>query len=191
MANCELRSMLAYNSFLDRPSLRIFEISMEFETHIGKLDYLLGVNYIFVPNRYVKAMGGLKCGRLVCTLNGKEKFQCGFMSLGNGDAYITLNKARMKKLKLQIGDQVQVFLEPDQSEYGMDMCEELQEIFRQDPDVKELFDQLKPGMQRALIYQISSAKSSEKRLERALKITERIREIPTEKITFRLLLGKS
>jgi hypothetical protein len=164
---------------------------MEFETHIGKLDYLLGVNYLFIPNHIVKSMGGLKCGRLVCTLNKKEKFQCGFMSLGNGDAYITLNKARMKKLKLQIGDQVKVFLELDQSEYGMDMCEELQEIFRQDIYSKELFDLLKPGMQRALIYYISQAKSSDKRLERAITIIDRLKKIPTEKITFKLLLGKS
>lgn len=163
---------------------------MEFETHLGKLDYLLGVTYVYVPNSVVTAMGGLKCGRLICNLNGKESFQCGFVSLGNGDAYITLNKARMKKLKLQVGDQVKVKLELDNSKYGMDMCEELEEILNQDPEAQRCFEQLKPGMQRAMIYHISQPKSSEIRLERALQMLGNLKEIPADKITFRLLLGK-
>lgn len=163
---------------------------MKFETHIAKLDYLMGVTYLYIPKEKVLEMGGLKCGRLICTVNTKESFQCGFMSLGNGDAYITINKARLKKLGLQAGDQVRVELTLDESEYGMDMCEELAELFEQEPHSKIRFDELKPGMQRSLIYYISSAKSGHKRLERAMSIIGNLNEIPNGKETFRNLLGK-
>ena len=91
-----------------QPLLFYICIVWELETHIGKLDYLMGVNYIYVPVSMVETLGGLKGGRLLCTVNGAISFQCGLMSLSEGAAYVTINKARMKQLKLQTGDQVHV-----------------------------------------------------------------------------------
>lgn len=168
-----------------------FETVTSFETHIGKLEYLLGVSYLYIPERIVKEMGGLKCGRLICTLNDKESFQCGFMSLRKGDAYITVNKARMTKLKLKIGDQVKVELEKDESEYGLDMCDEMKAYLEQDDEALERFKMLSPGMQRSLIYHISQPKSTDKRIERTMTIFGNMKEIPQGKENFRALLGKN
>jgi len=162
----------------------------ELETHIGKLDYLLGVNYIYVPESMVEILGGLKGGRLVCTLNKKVSFQCGLMSLSNGDAYITVNKTRMKQLKLQTGDQVHVQFKKDESEYGMDMCEELQELLLQDIEGKARFDALSPGMQRYIIYYVGQVKSPALRLNRSILLIGNLKELPPGKETFKAILGK-
>jgi transcription termination factor Rho len=162
----------------------------ELETHIGKLDYLLGVNYIYVPESMVEILGGLKGGRLVCTLNKKVSFQCGLMSLSNGDAYITINKTRMKQLKLQTGDQVHVQFKKDESEYGMDMCEELQELLLQDIEGKARFDALSPGMQRYIIYYVGQVKSPALRLNRSILLIGNLKELPPGKETFKAILGK-
>jgi hypothetical protein len=107
---------------------------ISFESHIGKLDYLLGVNYIFVPEKILIQCGGIKSGRWICHLQDQIKFQCGFVSLTEGNAYISINKARMKKLHLQTGDHVKVQLEKDESKYGLDMCEELTTLLQQDEE---------------------------------------------------------
>jgi len=151
-----------------QPLLFYICIVWELETHIGKLDYLMGVNYIYVPVSMVETLGGLKGGRLLCTVNGAISFQCGLMSLSEGAAYVTINKARMKQLKLQTGDQVHVLFKKDESAYGMDLCEELQELLNQDHEGKERFDKLTPGMQRYIIFYVAQVKSPALRLNRAL-----------------------
>jgi hypothetical protein len=163
---------------------------LQFETHIGKLDYLLGVNYLFIPKKYVDALGGLKCGRLVCKVNEKISFQCGIVSLSDGDAYITINKARMKSLKLEVGDSVNISLEKDNSEFGFDLCPELQSLFDQAPEIFERFKRLKPGMQRQIIHHIGSAKSSDVRTNRAVVMLGRVMNIPEGKETFKAIFGK-
>ena len=162
----------------------------ELETHIGKLDYLLGVNYIYVPESMVEALGGLKGGRLVCTLNHKISFQCGLVSLGDGAAYVTVNKSRMKQLKLQTGDQVHAQFKKDDSEYGIDMSEELQELLHQDIEGKERFDALSPGMQRYIIYYVGQVKSPALRLNRAIMLIGNLKQLSPGKETFRAMLGK-
>jgi uncharacterized protein YdeI (YjbR/CyaY-like superfamily) len=112
------------------------------------------------------------------------------MSLSNGDAYITINKTRMKQLKLQTGDQVHVLFKKDESEYGLDMCEELQELLQQDIEGKARFDALSPGMQRYIIYYVGQVKSPALRLNRAILLIGNLKELPPGKETFKAILGK-
>lgn len=164
---------------------------LRFETHIGKLDYLLGVSYLFIPKKYVDALGGIKCGRLVCKVNNKITFQCGLVSLGDGDAYITINKSRLKTLKCEVGDSVDLELKKDNSEFGFDLCPELDSLFKQAPEILERFRLLKPGMQRQIIHHIGMAKSSEIRTNRAVVMLGKVMNIPEGKETFKAIFGKT
>ncbi len=168
-----------------------FSPVFEFRTYIGKLDYLLGVNYIFISAGLLKKMGGIKSGRWICKIGNLEPFQCGLVSLADGCAYITVNKSRMSKLKLKTGDEVEVKLEKDESEYGMDMCEELKTLLEQDEDARNRFDKLKPGMQRYIIYYVSQVKNPQLRIDRALLLITNLKQSVEGKETFRALLGKS
>jgi len=164
---------------------------ISFESHIGKLDYLLGVNYIFIPSSVLNKCGGIKSGRWICHLQNQIKFQCGFVSLAEGNAYITINKTRMKKLNLQTGDHVKVQLEKDESQYGLDMCEELATLLQQDYEGLARFNKLSPGIQRYIIFHVSQVKNVNLRLDRSLLLIGNLKQIPEGKETFKAILGKA
>lgn len=128
--------------------------------------------------------------RFVIKINSSEPWQAGVVALGNGKGYITVKTAILKKNGLQIGDVVDVYLEKDESEFGMPIPEELTELLYQDPEGKERFDQLPMGKQRYIIYYINQVKSSNKRLERALMLITNLKRAPLGKEEFRFLLGK-
>lgn len=175
------------------PHLYVFLPSMPpkkiaFTARIGKLEYLLGVSILEVPADIVKKAGGPGKQRFICTVNKAETFPCGLMAYGTGMAYITFNKARMKKLKLKEGDTVDVTLVPDESEFGMPMCDELKELLEQDPEGDARFRMLTPGKQRSIIYYIGQVKSSQLRIDRALLMIGNLKKMPKDKVHMRGLL---
>lgn len=162
---------------------------VSFKSKIYKLTHLLNATYVEVPADVVKTLGTLKI-RLICTVNGSISFQCGLMALKNGSAYITLNSKRMKELGVKPNDTVSVSLTKDESKYGMDVPEELEELLKQDDEAKRRFDLLAPGMQRYIIYYVSQVKSSNLRLERSLKLMNNLKKLKEGKEDFRQILGK-
>ncbi|MCX6352068.1 MAG: YdeI/OmpD-associated family protein [Bacteroidetes bacterium] len=163
---------------------------LQFTSEIYRLEYLLNVHYIEVPKNIVDATGGIGKMRLVCEVNNTLSFKCGLVALADGKAYITLNNARCKKLGVKEGSPVEIVLIKDESEFGMDMPEELAELFNQDEEGVARFRKLTPAMQRYIIFYVSQVKSSNKRIERALLLIENLKRLPDNgKETFREMLG--
>jgi hypothetical protein len=163
---------------------------IEFKTHIGSLEQLLNVNYLLIPAAVVKKLGGMKAPRQLCTVNGQLTFQCGLMALGEGNAYITINQARMKKLKLKTGDSVTVKLEEDKSEYGMPMSEEMETVLAQDDEGLRRFRLLPPSVQRYMIHYVNTVKNPQLRIDRSLMMVNNLKQTTEGKETFRAILGK-
>lgn len=163
--------------------------SITFTSRIHQLDYLMNVRYLEVTQDIIEKLGGSLKVRLVCTVNDSVTFQCGLMALSGGNAYITLNKKYLKKLGVELGDEVYVKLVKDESKYGMEMSSELSEWLTQDPDAKKKFDELSPGKQRYIIYYVNGVKSPLKRMERTSLMMENLKRM-TGKFSFRFLLGK-
>lgn len=161
---------------------------IELTTRIYKLERLLGMHYLEIPKSVVAKLGTLKI-RLHCIVNNSITFQCGLMALGEGKAYISLNNARMKKLGVKEGDKVSVVLKEDLSKYGMDVPEELLELFKQDKVGKARFDKLKPGMQRYVIFYVAGVKNTQKKIDRAILLIENLKKLSPGKETFREMLG--
>ena len=128
--------------------------------------------------------------RFIITLNDSVRWQAGSVSLGNNEAYITVSSERLKKIKADIGDTVNVSLERDFSEYGFDVPIEFEEVLRQDTLGKQRFDSLSLGKRRATIYLILQLKSSDKRIEKSIAILENLKRAPIGKETMRHILGK-
>jgi hypothetical protein len=162
---------------------------LTFKTHIDKLSYLKTF-YLEVPADIVNAIGGIGKQRLICEVNSQVKFQCGLMALSEGKAYISINSKRMKELGVEQGDDVTVILTADESEYGVDVPEELQELFKQDPEGKERFDKLKPGMQRYILNYVNTVKSLNLRAERAFLLISNLKKQAPGKESFKAILGK-
>jgi len=162
---------------------------IKFSTHIDKLNYL-NTSYLEVPADIVKKIGGIGKQRLICEVNKKISFQCGLMSLSEGRAYISINTKRMKELGVERDDTVNVILTEDLSEYGVDVPEELTELFKQDPEGKHRFDQLKPGMQRYILNYVNTVKSVQLRIDRAFLLISNLKKQPLGKESFKEMLGK-
>lgn len=148
----------------------------------------MGMHIIEVPANIVKKAGGAGKSRFICTVNKKVSYPCGLMALRSGLAYISINKSRMSELKLKMGDVVEVELVPDESEFGMPVPEELQELLEQDPEGDDRFRALTPGKQRNIIHYVSGVKSSQLRIDRALKLIGNLKQLPRGKENMRELL---
>jgi hypothetical protein len=113
--------------------------------------------------------------RVLCSIKGAEPFACALMPWGD-IFYIMVNKLRRVELGLNVGDSVDVVLEKDESKYGMPMCEELEEVLRQDPEGSKLFHALTAGKQRSMIYYIGKVKDIDKRIHTALVFLEHLKD---------------
>ncbi len=118
--------------------------------------------------------GGNK--RVICTIDGTERFQCAILFYSKGRPVVSVNRNIQKKLGLEIGGTAQVQLEKDTSAYGLPLPAELTEVFRQDPEGKKIFHSLTPGKQRTLLYIIGGVKDPEKRIFRSLMILRHLNE---------------
>ncbi|HQS36418.1 MAG TPA: YdeI/OmpD-associated family protein, partial [Sediminibacterium sp.] len=113
--------------------------------------------------------------RVVCKLNDQLEFHCAFMPKKEGGHYINIGATICKKLQLKEGSLVKVSFEVDNSDYQFAMPEEFSEVLSSDADANFIFHNLTEGNQRGLIYLVSQVKSSEKRIERALRIANRLK----------------
>jgi uncharacterized protein YdeI (YjbR/CyaY-like superfamily) len=80
-----------------------------------------------------------------------------------------------KKLNLEEGCLLSASFKIDETEYQFEIPEELSEVLDSDLEANTLFRALSLGNQRGLIYLVTQVKSSEKRIERALKIAEKLK----------------
>jgi hypothetical protein len=155
----------------------------------GKIGYLPGMNCIELTATQMKSLKELKKARLLCTVNGKVTFSCGILPRTSGGGLIMFSKKHMQAAGCKPGDRVKVKLVEDKSEYGMPMSEELAEVLKQDPYGKERFDKLTPGKQRNILHYVNTVKSSQLRVERAIKLIANLTSLPEGKETVRKIFG--
>lgn len=167
---------------------------VSYRTTVEHLHYL---NYIVVevpPAILEQLPGKFEKGnfnqRLIITLDGKISWQCGILAMGEGSGCITVNAPRLKKIGKAVGDEVDVSLAKDDSEYGVPVAEEITVLWEQDPETFRRFSNLTPAMQRYILNFVSTAKTPEKRLERTVLLFRNLVRLPEGKETFRAILGK-
>ncbi|TNE78834.1 MAG: hypothetical protein EP332_13070 [Bacteroidetes bacterium] len=135
----------------------------------------IGGNRLVFNASDIEGHGWKGLTRIVMHLPNGEALQRAVRPNKVGQYFITITNAYQKKLGWQHGMEVTVQLEADTSEYQMNSCEEFEEVMAQDPEAKDAFDALTPGKRRGLLHHISSAKSSQVRINRALNIAERVK----------------
>ncbi|MEZ4688388.1 MAG: DUF1905 domain-containing protein [Bacteroidia bacterium] len=148
-----------------------------YQSILQRFDSDLWHFHFLVPDEAAEPFQDMKAKRVICTLNGSERFHCALMPDGNGGYFINLNKELRAALDLELGDEVSFCLERDESKYGMPMPEELEELLRQDEEFDHYFHALTPGKQRNLIYIAAKPKSSDTRLRKALADMEHMKEM--------------
>ncbi len=100
-------------------------------------------------------------------------FELAVLSDGEGAGKLLLGKKVVKQLGKRLGETIRVELQYDDSEYGMSLPPDVQELFEFAPDIKHAFDtQLKLGKQRGMLYHIKSAKTQQTRSKRIAELME-------------------
>ncbi len=143
------------------------------EYQIEKFDS--GMHFIMLDKSIVSKLTENGNKRAICTLNETERFHCAIMPKNEGGHFINIGLTVCKKLKIKEGSTVTASFQIDTSEYQFEMPEELAEVLETDAKASEVFHRLTEGNQRGLIYLVGQVKSSNKKIERALKIAEQIK----------------
>lgn len=134
-----------------------------------------GMHYIMVDQKTIATIIQNTNTRAICTLNNSVEFHCAIMPKKEGGYFINIGSSICKKLKLQQGDTVTATFVVDTTEYQFEMPDELQEVLNTDNEANQIFQSLTKGNQRGLIYLVTQVKSSDKKIERCLKIAEQIK----------------
>jgi hypothetical protein len=113
--------------------------------------------------------------RVVCTINGKETFQCALLP-SDGNFVIVVNKAKRTRLGIAEGVKITVELARDESKYGLPMPAELKEVLKQDRIGDKLFHKLTPGKQRSILHWVGQVKDIDKRIHTALIFIEHLKK---------------
>ncbi len=133
-----------------------------------------GMHYVMVEQEIAMSFLTKNLKRAICNI-GSVSFHCAFMPKKEGGYFINLGTNICKQLKLKEGDSITLSFTEDNSEFQFEMPEEFSEVLYQDPDADAVFQALTDGNKRGLIYVITLVKSSEKRIERALKVAEKLK----------------
>ena len=134
-----------------------------------------GMHYILIDKQLASDLTKNNTKRVLCRLNNEVEFHCAILPKKEGGHFINIGSSLCKKLKLKEGSKVTATFSEDHSEYQFEMPEEFEEVLHSDPEAKTQFHSLTEGNQRGLIYLVLQVKSSEKRIERALKIAAKLK----------------
>ncbi|MCE7071005.1 YdeI/OmpD-associated family protein [Dyadobacter sp. CY327] len=149
---------------------------VRFESILDRLPRKGGEFYMVVPDEVaVLFVQGRKPARVRCLLNGHVDFQCAIRPKGGGGFYINIGTPLRQQGKLVLGQKLHAEVRPDDSEFGRDVPEELQELLEMDEEGKRLFDESLPSHQRAIIYYVAGAKSVQVRIDRAIMMINRLK----------------
>lgn len=151
---------------------------MTFQTTIGLVPGEMRVADIpdDVATHWLQTYGKRCCYQL----NDGAHHHAALLPRGTGGWYIIVNKQARAAAGASVGNKVKVTLLPDTSEFQSEMPDELAEVLATDPEADALFRTLTAGRQRSLIYLVTAVKSTDKRIERALKIAKALQTGQTD-----------
>jgi Bacteriocin-protection, YdeI or OmpD-Associated/Domain of unknown function (DUF1905) len=134
-----------------------------------------GMHFILLEKKLANTLTKNNNKRVICTINKAIEFHAAIIPKKDGSNIVQIGLPTLKKLKLKQGVKVTATFTVDETAYQFDMPEELKEVLDTDDEANKVFHALTPGNQRGLIYLLSLVKSTDKKIERALKIAERIK----------------
>lgn len=93
----------------------------------------------------------------------------------SGDFKMMFSKQKQKELTLSLGDEFEIQLFQDTSKYGVNMPEELEEVFLTDYEAYKIFESFTKGKQRSIIYGVLRYKTSQQKIDKSLIVCENLK----------------
>lgn len=117
--------------------------------------------------------GGNK--RVLCMLNDTVTLHAAIQKTKEGVYYIMVAAKYLKQLQLKAGSPVKAIFKIDTSELQFHIPEEFAEVINTDPLAQKIFNSLTAGNKRGLIALVNMVKSTDKKIERALLIAQKLK----------------
>lgn len=134
-----------------------------------------GMHYIIPDKKTVQQLTSPENKRVLCRLNDQAVFHGAITTSKKGEHFIRIGSALCKQLKIKAGSTVKAVFSADPSPYQFAMPEELKEVLDSDPEAGRIFHALTKGNQRGLMHLVAQVKSVDKKIERALKIAQKLK----------------
>lgn len=152
---------------------------VRFESVLERFEQRDRTHYIHVPDEVARQFTQTKPVRILCLLNDTVEFHCALRPRGDGSFFISVGTPIRQQGKFRLGDQLRAAIWKDESEYGRNMPDELTELFAIDEEGSRLFHALTPNQQRGIIYYVDGAKTPQVRVDRAIKMIDRLKTHPS------------
>jgi|GEM_PF-461643 len=134
-----------------------------------------GMHYVVLDETIVKKFVTKENYRVICTANGVVEFHGAILPKKEEGHFINIGSAICRKLKIKEGSRVKLSFQKDTTSYQFEMPDEFAQVLKTDLQANKVFEHLTDGNKRGLIYLITQVKSVDKRIERSLKIAERLK----------------
>lgn len=128
-----------------------------------------------VPEAVAAIFTQNKVKRLVASIDDQDHFYCALISLGDSGHGIMLSKGKQEQFGIWDKEAFTMTLLEDDSEYGLPMPPEWEELLAVDEEAWEIFNALTPGRKRSILHLVGSPKREETRIQRALRIAENLK----------------
>jgi Bacteriocin-protection, YdeI or OmpD-Associated len=142
---------------------------------------------IALDTNLVSVLTANKNKRALCIINKTTELHCAILRTKENEYYVIISSTICKQLKLKVGSIIECDFGIDDSEHQFEMPETLQEVLDSDSDANKIFNGLTDGNKRSLMHLVAMVKSMDKQIERALLITEKLKQGVTQA---RLILKK-
>ncbi|MCX6317561.1 MAG: YdeI/OmpD-associated family protein [Bacteroidetes bacterium] len=113
--------------------------------------------------------------RVICKINDQVTLHAAIQRTKEGIHYIMVGAKYLKQLKWKTGQPVKALIAVDTSELQFHIPEEFAEVMATDPEAEALFNSLTDGNKRGLIALVNMLKSTDKKIERALLIAQKLK----------------
>lgn len=141
----------------------------------------MALHFITVPHEIAQQLADKFPCRVICSMNDFS-FHAGVVKRGLDGFVIQMGRKTVKSCNITLGQEVQVMLSPDRTEYGYELPEEMQELLLQDDIGRANWEALNPGHKRSLLHYVCSTKNPELRIKRSILILQRAAEIRAERL---------
>ncbi len=157
----------------------------KFTTTLQKFDSNLWGLHFPVPEIIANKFINGNDRRVICWINEEIRIQNALMPYSEG-YFLLLNKDLVKRLNISIGEEINLKLEKDTSEFGLPMPESFRALLDQDEEGNRYFEALTPGRKRSLIYIVGKVKNIDSQLNKGLAILHHLK-LEAGKLDFKKL----
>ena len=128
---------------------------------------------IVVPAGVLEALGGKATKRVIVSIRG-QALRLGLLPLEGGGRYLMLNKDVCRTVGIELGQELEISIEPDPAPDHVDLPDELAEALAAWPEAEAAFNSYKPAHRRAMAWRVAEARQPETRIRRAVTLAERL-----------------